>query len=50
PFSSTLRGRSGEPSIKKQLVGYASTVYSNGATVGAAKAIIIEIKKRRKTK
>ncbi|CAI2199158.1 6387_t:CDS:2, partial [Funneliformis geosporum] len=44
-FPTTLRGKSGEPSIKKQLVEYASTVHSNGATAGAAKAIKIEIKK-----
>ncbi|CAI2199911.1 6431_t:CDS:2, partial [Funneliformis geosporum] len=50
PFSTTLRGRSGEPSIKKQLVEYASMVHLNEATTGATKAITIEIKKRRKTK
>ncbi|CAI2198333.1 18702_t:CDS:2, partial [Funneliformis geosporum] len=50
PFPTILRERSGESSIKKQLVGYASTVHSNGTTTGAVKAITIEIKKRRKTK
>ncbi|CAI2199387.1 11939_t:CDS:2, partial [Funneliformis geosporum] len=50
PFPTTLRERSGKPSIKKQLVGYASMVHLNEATTGAAKVIKIEIKKRRKTK